>query len=80
MVDAPLRCCIVFGGSSGERDISAGSIKPWITTLAGHPHVSLTVLFLDRDGCGCLLPERYFFTNTCEDFEIELGPVANPNR
>jgi D-alanine--D-alanine ligase len=72
MNDAPLRCCIVFGGSADERDISAGSIKPWITTLGSHADVELTVVFLDRDGRGVILPERYHFTNTCDDFEIEL--------
>lgn len=71
--DAPLRCCLVFGGASGERDISAGSIKPWITTLAGRPDVSLTVVFLDPQGRGVILPERFYYTNTCADFEIALG-------
>ncbi|MFT7464933.1 MAG: D-alanine-D-alanine ligase-like ATP-grasp enzyme, partial [Pseudohongiellaceae bacterium] len=72
--DAPLRCCIVFGGSSGERDISAGSIKPWITSLAGRADVALTVVFLDREGRGVILPECYHYTNTCADFEIALQP------
>lgn|GEM_PF-851209 len=71
--DAPLRCCLVFGGASGERDISAGSIKPWITTLAGRADVSLTVIFLDPQGRGVILPERFYYTNTCADFEIALG-------
>lgn len=69
---APLRVCILFGGPSDERNISAGSIKPWVTYLAARPGVALSVVFLDRDLRAHRLAPRWFYTNTCEDFESEL--------
>ncbi len=63
---------ILFGGPSDERDISAGSIKPWVTYLRGRPGVALTVVFIDRQRRGFVLDPRFDFTNTCSDFEVEL--------
>lgn len=68
-----LRLAVLFGGPSSERNISAGSMKPWVTWLALDPGVELTVLFVGRDLTFFRLPARYWFTNTCEDFEGQLG-------
>lgn len=65
----PFRCCILFGGPSAERNISAGSIKPWLNYLADEDDVDLTVIFIDREERAFVLPRRFGFTNTCEDFE-----------
>lgn len=72
MSSSPARIALLFGGPSDERDISAGSIKPWVTYLRHQPGVALTVVFVDRARRGFVLPERFDFTNTCADFELEL--------
>ena len=78
----PFRCCILFGGPSAERNISAGSIKPWLTYLADEDGVELTVLFVDREERAFLLPRRFGFTNTCEDFEqiLDAGDALDDER
>ena len=68
-----MKVCVLFGGPSDERNISAGSIKPWVTYLQAAREVELTVLFLDREKTPYLLPPRYYFANTCEDFEWQLS-------
>lgn len=69
-----MNVCLCFGGPSDERNISAGSIKPWITWLAGERSVPLSIVFFDREVRAWRLPAVYRFTNTCEDFESQLGP------
>jgi len=66
------RIALCFGGPSDERNISAGSLKPWVSWLGGDASVELAVLFFDREERPWLLPEVYYFTNTCEDFEGRL--------
>lgn len=68
------KICLCFGGPSDERNISAGSIKPWVTWLQATAGLELTVLFFDRATRPWRLPEAYYFTNTCEDFEASLAP------
>jgi len=68
-----MRIALFFGGPSDERNISAGSIKPWILWLATDPRVRLSVVFFDREREPWLLPPRWYHTNTCEDFEAQLG-------
>ncbi|MFG0316769.1 MAG: hypothetical protein ACF8XB_05810, partial [Planctomycetota bacterium JB042] len=70
----PIAVTLVFGGPSRERDISAGSLKPWVTYLSDEPGVSLTVVFVDPDLRAWRLPERYAYTNTCADFADDLAP------
>ena len=69
-----MKICLCFGGPSDERNISAGSLKPWVSWLGGAPDVELEVVFFDRERRGWRLPERYRYTNTCEDFESQLRP------
>lgn len=70
------RCAValLFGGPSAERDISAGSLKPWVTYLTEDPRVELTVIFLGLDLSAYRLPRRFDHANTCADFERFLGP------
>ena len=68
-----MRIAVLFGGPSPERNISAGSIKPWVTFLEAAPNVELSVVFFDRERRPYLLPSAYYYTNTCEDFELALG-------
>lgn len=68
------KICLCFGGPSEERNISAGSLKPWVTWLAAEAAVELTVLFFDRQREAWRLPPAYHYTNTCEDFESQLAP------
>lgn len=68
------RVCLLFGGPSDERNISAGSLKPWVTYLASDPGIELDVVFFDRAKTAWRLPERFHYTNTCEDFESQLSP------
>lgn len=70
------KICLAFGGPSDERNISAGSLKPWVSWLAAAPEVSLEVLFFDRTRRAWRLPAEYRYTNTCEDFESQLPPAA----
>ena len=70
-----MKICLCFGGPSDERNISAGSLKPWVSWLGGAPEVQLEVVYFDRQRRGWRLPERYRYTNTCEDFESQLGPT-----
>jgi D-alanine-D-alanine ligase len=70
------KICLCFGGPSEERNISAGSLKPWVTWLQAEDGVELTVLFFDRRRRAWVLPECYHYTNTCEDFESQLDPDA----
>lgn len=63
------KICLCFGGPSDERNISAGSLKPWVTWLQADDSVELVVLFFDRDERAWILPENYYYANTCEDFE-----------
>jgi D-alanine--D-alanine ligase len=67
-----VKVLLVFGGPSAERNISAGSIKPWVTYLAQDERVELDVVFLARDTTPYRLPPLYWYANTCEDFEAEL--------
>lgn len=69
-----MKICLCFGGPSDERNISAGSLKPWVSWLGGASEVQLEVVYFDRRRQGWRLPERYRYTNTCEDFESQLGP------
>ena len=68
-----MRIAVLFGGPSPERNISAGSIKPWVTFLEADPSVDLAVVFFDRERRPYRLPRAYYYTNTCEDFELDLG-------
>ncbi len=69
-----MNICLCFGGPSDERNISAGSIKPWVTWLRDEDSVELSVVFFDRDVQPWRLPPVYLYTNTCEDFESQLLP------
>ncbi len=71
-----MKICLCFGGPSGERNISAGSLKPWVSWLGAAAEVELEVLFFDRLRRAWRLPEVYRYTNTCEDFESQLGRDA----
>ena len=71
---------LCFGGPSDERNISAGSLKPWVTWLQADPEVVLEIVFFGRDSLPWLLPEEYAFTNTCEDFESQLPRGASLDR
>ncbi|MFT7670747.1 MAG: D-alanine--D-alanine ligase [Planctomycetota bacterium] len=71
-----IKVCLCFGGPSDERNISAGSIKPWVTWLEKDPSMELLVLFFDRKEQAWILPRAYHYTNTCEDFEGLLAPEA----
>jgi D-alanine--D-alanine ligase len=64
---------IFFGGRSSERDVSLGSIKPWVTYLQADDQVGrLSVVFLDREFEPYLLSARYYYANTCADFESQI--------
>ncbi|MCB9915440.1 MAG: hypothetical protein H6828_09865 [Planctomycetes bacterium] len=69
-----MKLCLAFGGPSDERNISAGSLKPWVSWLSGCADVELEVLFFDRERRAWRLPAAYRHTNTCEDFESQLDP------
>ncbi len=69
-----VKICLCFGGPSEERNISAGSLKPWVTWLAVEPEVELSVLFFDRTERAWVLPRAYHYAGTCEDFEGQLAP------
>jgi UDP-N-acetylmuramate--alanine ligase len=63
---------VFFGGPSEERDVSAGSIKPWVTYLEADPTAEVTVVFIDRELRAYRLPPVYYYANTCADFESQL--------
>jgi len=67
-----VRVLLFFGGPSEERDVSAGSIKPWVTYLQADPDAELTVVFVDRELRAYRLPPVYYYANTCADFESQL--------
>jgi len=67
-----VRVLLFFGGPSQERDISAGSIKPWVTYLQADPTAELTVVFVDRALRAYRVPPVYYYANTCADFESQL--------
>jgi D-alanine--D-alanine ligase len=67
-----MRVLLFFGGPSEERDVSAGSIKPWVTYLQADPQVELTVVFVDRALRAYRMPPMYYYANTCADFETQL--------
>ena len=67
-----MKVLLFFGGPSEERDVSAGSIKPWVTYLQADPTAELTVVFVDRELRAYLLPPVYYYANTCADFETQL--------
>jgi len=71
-----MKVALCFGGPSDERNISAGSLKPWVTWLGADPGVAVTVVYFDRERQAWRLPETYAYTNTCEDFESQLPPDA----
>ena len=68
----PVKVLLFFGGPSEERDVSAGSIKPWVTYLQADPTAELTVVFVDRELRAFRLPPVYYYANTCADFESQL--------
>jgi D-alanine-D-alanine ligase-like ATP-grasp enzyme len=67
-----VRVLLFFGGPSEERDVSAGSIKPWVTYLQADPTAELTVVFVDRALRAYRVPSVYYYANTCADFETQL--------
>ena len=67
-----MKVLVFFGGPSEERDVSAGSIKPWVTYLQADPTAEVTVVFVDRELRPYLLPPVYYYANTCADFETQL--------
>jgi D-alanine--D-alanine ligase len=67
-----MKVLLFFGGPSEERDVSAGSIKPWVTYLQADPSAELTVVFVDRGLRAYRVPPVYFYANTCADFESQL--------
>jgi D-alanine-D-alanine ligase len=67
-----MKVLLFFGGPSEERDVSAGSIKPWVTYLQADPAAELTVVFVDRELRAYRLPPVYYYANTCADFESQL--------
>lgn len=71
--EGKLQVVLLFGGPSGERDISAGSLKPWVTYLAEDARFELTVVFLGLDLTAFRLPRRFDHANTCADFERFLA-------
>ena len=44
-----MKVLVFFGGPSEERDVSVGSIKPWVTYLQADPTAEVTVVFIDRE-------------------------------
>jgi len=71
-----MKVVIFFGGPSEERDVSVGSIKPWVTYLQADPACEVTVVFVDRDLRAFRLPPIYFYANTCADFETQLRSLG----
>lgn len=70
-----MKVLLFFGGPSEERDVSAGSMKPWVTYLQADPDSEVTVIFLDRSLRAFRLPDTYYYANTCADFETQIdGP------
>jgi D-alanine-D-alanine ligase len=67
-----VKVVVFFGGPSEERDVSAGSIKPWVTYLEADPTAEVTVVFVDRELRAYRLPPEYYYANTCADFETQL--------
>jgi UDP-N-acetylmuramate--alanine ligase len=67
-----VKVLIFFGGPSEERDVSAGSLKPWVTYLQADPTAEVTVVFVDRALRAYRLPPIYYYANTCADFETQL--------
>ena len=67
-----MKVLIFFGGPSEERDVSVGSIKPWVTYLQADPTAELTVVFVDRVLRAYRMPPVYYYANTCADFETQL--------
>jgi D-alanine-D-alanine ligase len=67
-----MKVLVFFGGPSEERDVSAGSIKPWVTYLQADPTSEVTVVFVDRELRPFRLPPEYYYANTCADFETQL--------
>jgi D-alanine--D-alanine ligase len=67
-----VKVLLFFGGPSEERDVSAGSIKPWVTYLQADPTSEVTVVFVDRELRAFRLPPVYYYANTCADFESQL--------
>jgi len=67
-----MKVLIFFGGPSEERDVSAGSIKPWVTYLQADPSCEVAVVFIDRQLRPYRLPPVYYYANTCADFESQL--------
>ena len=67
-----MRVLLFFGGPSEERDVSAGSIKPWVTYLQADPTAEVTVVFVDRALRAYRVPPAYYYANTCADFETQL--------
>ncbi len=67
-----MKVLLFFGGPSEERDVSAGSIKPWVTYLQADPSIELTVVFIDRALRAYRVPPVYYYANTCADFETQL--------
>ena len=67
-----MKVLLFFGGPSDERDVSAGSIKPWVTYLQAEPTAEVTVVFVDRALRAYRVPPMYYYANTCADFETQL--------
>jgi D-alanine-D-alanine ligase-like ATP-grasp enzyme len=74
---------VLFGGPGVEHNISASTLKPWVTTLYDAGDIDLRVYFLRAaepiaDSSSGLysypevewwnLPKKFLYANTCEDF------------
>ena len=67
-----MKVLVFFGGPSEERDVSAGSIKPWVTYVQADPTAEVTVIFIDRELRAYRLLPVFYYANTCADFESQL--------
>src|ERR1700691_2460992 len=83
-MESRMKVTLLFGGPGVEHNISASTLKPWVTTLHGAEDIELNVFFLcaasplsvptDSDVFAYPtiqwwdLPKKFFFANTCEDF------------
>ena len=70
-----MKVLVIFGGPGEERDVSVGSIKPWVTYLQADPSTEVTVVFIDRELRAYRLPPVYYYANTCADFESQLATL-----
>lgn len=69
-----MRVGLVFGGRSGEHEVSLQSARSIIDVLAGLPEIELVLIAIEKSGRWVTLPRERYLLNADDPKRIALAP------